>query len=587
LPNGGFLITEYNGSVVRMVSPGPPGTATIATIAGVPVTTTTDPGTGTTTSAGHPGNNGLSGPQATSIELNYPTDAEPTADGHILITDTYNNYIRQVSLADGSIATIAGGGPCNDAAASCEGQPASAVRLNHPDSVSPIQGGAGGYLLAEYDISTVRAVSVTAPSGTFTTVAGTGTPGYSGDGGAATAAMLNYPQQVTSTGDGGFLIADTNNDRVRQVSPSGTITTVAGNGIATDAGDGGSATSGSLRGPASVSPTGDGGFFVADQGGSLIRQITIPPVSQFALSPGAPDGTNGWFIHSTIHVTISGATATTTRCELDPSGPPPVYDAMPSTPCAYTGGGGDISGDGTHTLYAAGVNAAGDKELPVSVTVNLDGPAPVVTCGATPSFLVGARGASVKATVSDAISGPISPNVSTPVETSVIGARTAILTGANNAGHSTFRRCPYNVLPETLSPTPVLLWAFRPGPTSSAVKQLLVTRVPAHAAVSVTCRGPGCPFRTARGVLPKQKCNKRCRASLGRTHAIDLAPLFAHIQLSVGTRLTVSVTKPRAIGRAILFTVRAGQDPSDRVACLKPGARVPANRAERSCSPYR
>jgi hypothetical protein len=131
----------------------------------------------------------------------------------------------------------------------------------------------------------------------------------------------------------------------------------------------------------------------------------------------------------------------------------------------------------------------------------------------------------------------------------------------------------------------VLLWAFSPGPASSTVKRLLVTRIPAHAAVNVTCSGPSCPFRTARSVLPKKRCNKRCRALLGRTHTIDLARLFAHGQLAVGTRLTVSVIKPRTIGRTILFTIRAAQDPSDRVGCLKPGAPVPSAGAERSCSP--
>jgi hypothetical protein len=568
LPGGGFLITEHKGSVVRMVSPGTPDIAMITTIAG----------TGTA------GNNGLLG-QATSTKLNYPTDAEPTADGNVLIADTYNNYIREVSLASGTIATIAGGGSCSDGTTSCEGQPASAVGLNHPDSVSPVQGGAGGYLVAEYDRSTIRAVSSVSPSGTFTTVAGTGSPGFGGDGGAATAAQLNFPEQVTSTADGGFLIADTNNERIRQVSPSGTITTIAGNGASSFAGDGGDANAASLQGPAGVSPTADGGFLIADAGNSLIRQITIPPTSNVALTPGGADGMNGWYIRSAVHATISSATAVKTRCALDPPGPPPAYDAMPSAPCAYLGTGADISGDGTHTLYAASVNAAGDKELPVAVTVKLDAAVPTVDCGKAPSFLVGARGPSVSATVNDAVSGPISPTVSIPADTSVIGSRTVLVTGINNAGHSTVQRCPYNVLPLTLSPTPVLLWAFTPGPASSTVKQLVMTHIPAHAAVNVTCSGAGCPFRTARGVQPKQRCEKRCRASLGRTHTIDLARLFAHGQLVVGTHVTVSVTKPRTIGRTILFTIRAGQDPSDRVACLKPGWPMPATGAERSCSP--
>src|SRR3954452_5569080 len=80
----------------------------------------------------------------------------------------------------------------------------------------------------------------------ITTVAGNGTNGYAGDGGRAIDAQINVPSAVVPTRDGGFLIADGANHRVRRVAPDGTITTVAGNGIGGSTGDGGPATSAEL-----------------------------------------------------------------------------------------------------------------------------------------------------------------------------------------------------------------------------------------------------------------------------------------------------------------------------------------------------
>ena len=163
LSNGGFLVTEYAGQVVRMVSPGSPGLATITTIAG----------TGTSASACAESGSGaacteLSGP-ATSIDLDYPSDAEPVAGGGVVIADTYNNEVRLVSAAapGATLTTIAGGGTCNDATSSCEGIGATGVQLDHPVSVSALQDGSGGYLIDEADADAVREVSAIAPAGTF------------------------------------------------------------------------------------------------------------------------------------------------------------------------------------------------------------------------------------------------------------------------------------------------------------------------------------------------------------------------------------------------------------------------------------
>jgi hypothetical protein len=119
----------------------------------------------------------------------------------------------------------------------------------------------GGFLIADTLNHRGRRVS---QAGTITTVAGTGTPAFGGDGGPAIAGRLQNPAGVTATADGGFLIADTNNDRVRRVSPAGTITAVAGNGTAGFGGIGGPATAAEMNDPTATALTADGGFLTAD-----------------------------------------------------------------------------------------------------------------------------------------------------------------------------------------------------------------------------------------------------------------------------------------------------------------------------------
>jgi hypothetical protein len=566
LPDGGFLITEYNGSVVRVVSPGPPTTATITTIAGT----------------GAPGaNQQLDGP-ATSIPLNYPADAEPTSDGRVLIADTYNNVIRVVSAptAGATMSTIAGGGACADVTAACDGMPAAGVSLYHPASVSPIQGGAGGYLIAEYDNAAIRQVSEVAASGIFTTVAGVaGDPGFGGDGGPATSALLDHPEQVASLPSGGFLIADTDNERIRMVSSSGTITTVAGDGIASTGGDGGAATDAFLQGPASVSVTPGGGYLIADAHNNVIRGITYAPTTTITLASGRALGRNGWYVFP-VTATVSTTENGTIHCVLDPPQAPTLFDEIPPS-CSFASSTGDyISGaNGTHTLYAASVNSFGDKELPVSVTLKIDQTPPALHCRGTPSFTFGARRARVAASVSDSVSGPVAKVVFARANTSRVGDQTATVRGENKAGLVGFATCHYTVLPLTLHPSPSIVSTFRPHGRRTKLVRLAVRHVPAGAAVNVSCRGRGCPFSAARGVTGKVCHGRPChtiapiRPKGPRT--VTLTALVASHSLTAGTTLTVSVTKPNSIGRVWSFTIVRGGQPVQKVSCLEPGMTIP------------
>src|SRR5207248_884844 len=123
--------------------------------------------------------------------------------------------------------------------------------------------------------------------GTVTTIAGTGLGGFSGDGGPATAAQLNGPSGVAVAADGTLYIADTRNHRIRKITSDGIITTIAGTGTLGFSGDGGPAISARLQSPAQVLVQGDGTLYIADWGNQRIR--TIAPNGIISTLAGAFD----------------------------------------------------------------------------------------------------------------------------------------------------------------------------------------------------------------------------------------------------------------------------------------------------------
>ncbi|HMC43225.1 MAG TPA: hypothetical protein VKI20_09460, partial [Acidimicrobiales bacterium] len=158
--------------------------------------------------------------------------------------------------AGGIITTAAGNGT---AAYSGDGGPATSAALNFPLGVAV--DGSGNMFVADGANNRVRKVS---PAGTITTFVGTGAAAYSGDGGPATAATLDFPTDVAVDGSGNLFIADFNNSVVRKVSPAGVITTVAGSGTPGYSGDGGPATLARLTSPVGVALDSGGNLYVAD-----------------------------------------------------------------------------------------------------------------------------------------------------------------------------------------------------------------------------------------------------------------------------------------------------------------------------------
>jgi hypothetical protein len=241
-----FIADSYDNRIREVVK----ATGNIITVAG----------------AGAPVYGGDGGP-ATSATLYHPTGVAVDASGNIFIADLDDNRVREVVNATGTIITVAGNGTATE---SGDGGPATSAGLNAPEGVAV--DASGNLFIADASGNTVR--EVLAATGTISTVAGTGTYGYSGDNGPATAALLYEPTAVAVDGSGNLFIADTYNDRIREVvQATGNIVTIAGTGSVGYSGDGGPATSAKLNYPFGVFVDGSGNVFIGDTYNSRIREV--------------------------------------------------------------------------------------------------------------------------------------------------------------------------------------------------------------------------------------------------------------------------------------------------------------------------
>ncbi|WP_341716749.1 hypothetical protein QQG74_22580 [Micromonospora sp. FIMYZ51] len=208
--------------------------------------------------SGTAGNSGDGGP-AGAAELNTPTGIAVAPDGTVYISDTGNRTVRAVS-PDGTISTVAGSGragsPDDRLPADARG---TEVDLGSPGNLA--LGPDGTLYLVDGALFRIFAL---APDGAISVVAGTGRPGSAGDGGPATAAAINQPGGLAVAADGTLYLGDLANRRVRAITPSGTIDTIAGNGASQLTAAGGPATELPLPAVNSISVAPDGDVWLAD-----------------------------------------------------------------------------------------------------------------------------------------------------------------------------------------------------------------------------------------------------------------------------------------------------------------------------------
>ncbi len=227
------------------------------------------------------GYQGDTGP-AVLASLNFPTGIAVDSAGNVFISDTDNCVIRKVDI-HGIINTIAGtGGACGY---SGDG-PAISARLYLPYGIALDT--EGNLYIADEGNARIRMI---APSGNLTTIAGTGSTGYSGDGGPATGAKLSLPTGVAVDAAGDLYIADNNNARIRMVTAStGNISTVAGTGASGFNGDGGPGTSAALSSPYGVALDAAGNIYISDFSNLRIRAVNAAGVISTAVGGAPNDG---------------------------------------------------------------------------------------------------------------------------------------------------------------------------------------------------------------------------------------------------------------------------------------------------------
>ena len=328
---GNMYIAEYSNNTIRKVAA---GTGIITTVAG----------TGT---AGNTGD----GFAATSAKLWHSCGVAVDTAGNIYIADGGNNKIRKVTKSTGIITTVAGNGT---AGYTGDGISAITAELKTPYGVAVDIN--GNIFIADYGNHRVR--KVTASTGLISTVAGTGTAGYSADGVAANTSELNYPIGVALDAASNIYISDFTNQRIRKVRvSSGLISTVAGTGTSGFVGDGTTATSAQISKPSGLTVDAAGNIYFAGYD-NRVRKVTA---STGILSTLAGDGT-----------------------------------------AAYLGDGGCAAASELYNPYGVAVDAAGDviigdqsnnrvrKITPFSITSQ---PASATVCSLTnASFIIAAEG---------------------------------------------------------------------------------------------------------------------------------------------------------------------------------------------------
>ena len=210
---------------------------------------------------------GSDGVVSTTTSLYQPSGVVADASGNVYIGDMLNHRVRMVDGSTGLISTIGGTG---SAGFGGDGGPATAAQFNRPYGLT--LDGVGNLYVADQYNHRVRKINLA--SGIVTTILGNGTSGSSGDGGPATAALIDFPNYVHADGAGNLYVTDNGNHKIRKINTSGIINTVVGTGVGGFSGDGGPATDAQLYFPAGITLDTAGNLYVTDFGNNCIRKVS-------------------------------------------------------------------------------------------------------------------------------------------------------------------------------------------------------------------------------------------------------------------------------------------------------------------------
>ena len=257
---GNFYIADYGNNRIRKINT----SGIINTFAG----------SSSTSTSGYKGDGG----SAIAALLSSPTGAAYDTAQNLYIADEGNHVVRMINAA-GIISTVAG----NDTSGyTGDGGPAINARMVNPNAVATDR--KGNLFICDQGENVIRVVN---SAGIISTYAGNGTAGFSGDGGSATSAQLHTPIAIATDKYGDLYIADESNSRIRKVDTNQVITTIAGTAIASYYGDGGPATLAELNQPAGICLDTAGNIYIADQNNDRIREISTAGIISTIAGNGA------------------------------------------------------------------------------------------------------------------------------------------------------------------------------------------------------------------------------------------------------------------------------------------------------------
>ena len=360
--NGNIYFADAGNKRIRKVTA---STGIITTIAG----------TGT---SGFTGDGGA----AISAEIGGIDGIALDSSGNIYIADPGYNRVRKITISTGKISTVAGNGSFGK---SGDGGAATAAQLNGPAGLAVDS--SGNLYIADYGNSLIRKVA--ASTQIITTVAGSYTTGYTGDGGPATTAELFYPKGVAVDAAGNFYIDDWVNDVIRKVTvATGIITTVAGSSDTGATGDGGLATDAALTNPTSIAIDRLGNLYIATDLGKARKVAAATGIitTIATIGAGGDGGSGNLTVNSSgvvyfaePYVAASYPTNIVKAAGQVKTAPPITWP----TPAAITYGTalsatqlnastGGIAGTFAYSPAAGAVLAAGAQTLSVTFTPTTD-----------------------------------------------------------------------------------------------------------------------------------------------------------------------------------------------------------------------
>ena len=226
------------------------------------------------------------GTPASAAQISGPSAILVDGAGNVYFTEQGNSTVREIVKATGLIETVAGTGTQGY---SGDGGPATAAMLNQPEGIAFDLN--GNLYISDSGNNVIRRIS--AVDGTINTVAGTGASGYAGDSGPASAALLAEPWGITFGPDGSLYIADFLNNVIRKVDNAGVISTIAGTGVEGYLGDGGQGSAATLDHPASVAVDAGGNIFISDSENNVVRKINGATKIITTLAGNAASGSTG------------------------------------------------------------------------------------------------------------------------------------------------------------------------------------------------------------------------------------------------------------------------------------------------------